>query len=553
MSRLSPSIRPHAAPLFRRVLCAGVALALCANPFAPSVLAVGEAHAQGNPAPSAPSSDKPVYSQVPAPTVVPALPPDAIPPLPQVNLANVQTSLPDLGDESQSLASPAQERRLGEFVMRQIHGSGGYLDDPEVNDYLNELGHRLVAAQPDSPWDFEFFAMADPSINAFAIPGGFVGVNMGLILMTQNESELASVLAHEISHVTQHHYVRGLAGAQRSLLYSIAAMLVAIAAGIKGGNQGGQVASAAIATAQGLAIQSQLNYTRQNEYEADRIGFQRLWAAGYDVNAMATMFQRLLKQGRFSDSNAPGYLRTHPVTTERIAEAQARAEQEPYRQVPDSLDFQMVRALLRSYQGTPREAVQFFDAAIADKKFNDEVAVRYGLVAALLRANDLKRAKVELARLEKTAPPHPMIEAMAGHVYMESGDLDIAQKRIDAALARYPNKLQLISDYSEVLLRQGRPADAAKFLEAELTRFPTNGPLHGIAARAYGELGQKTQEHRHQAELYAWQGDLKGAITQLELATKANDGDFYQYSVVETRLRTLRRDLDDQKALAKNG
>jgi predicted Zn-dependent protease len=553
MSRLSPSCRPHSAPLFRRGLCAVVALALCANPLAPSVLAVGETHAQDNPPPSAPSSNKPVYSQVPAPTVVPALPPDEIPPLPQVNLANVQTSLPDLGDESQSLASPAQERRLGEFVMRQIHGSGGYLDDPEVNDYLNELGHRLVAAQPDSPWDFEFFAMADPSINAFAIPGGFVGVNMGLILMTQTESELASVLAHEISHVTQHHYVRGLAGAQRSLLYSIAAMLVAIAAGIKGGNQGGQVASAAIATAQGLAIQSQLNYTRQNEYEADRIGFQRLWAAGFDVNAMATMFQRLLKQGRFSDSNAPGYLRTHPVKTERIADAQARAEQEPYRQVPDSLDFQMVRALLRSYQGTPREAVQFFDSAIADKKFNNEVAVRYGLVAALLRANDLKRAKVELARLEKTAPPHPMIEAMAGHVYMESGDLDVAHKRIEAALTRYPNKLQLISDYSEVLLRQGRPADAAKFLEAELTRFPTNGPLHGIAARAYGELGQKTQEHRHQAELYAWQGDLKGAITQLELAIKANDGDFYQYSVVETRLRTLRRDLDDQKALAKNG
>ena len=136
------------------------------------------------------------------------------PAMPQLGMANVQTSLPDLGDESQSLASPAQERRLGETVMRQIHGSGGYLDDPEVNDYLNELGHRLVAAQPDSPWDFEFFAMADPSVNAFAIPGGFVGVNMGLILMTQTESELASVLAHEITHVTQHHYVRGLAGAE---------------------------------------------------------------------------------------------------------------------------------------------------------------------------------------------------------------------------------------------------------------------------------------------------------------------------------------------------
>jgi len=534
-----PALAPHrSSPAFRQVVAGIVAVALFVDPLAPSLLAAGVAHAQSTPPDAAPT-------QVNLPDLAPAAP--------QLGMASVQTTLPDLGDESQSFASPAQERRLGETVMRQIHGSGGYLDDPEVNDYLNELGHRLVAAQPDSPWDFEFFAMADPSVNAFAIPGGFVGVNMGLILMTQSESELASVLAHEITHVTQHHYVRGLAGQQRSLLFTLAALLLAIAAGAKGGNQGSQVASAAIATAQGIAIQSQLNYTRQNEYEADRIGFQRLWAGGYDVNAMATMFQRLQKSGRFSDSSAPGYLRTHPVTIERIADAQARAEQEPYRQVPDTLDFQMVRALLRSYQGTPREAVQFYDSAIADRKFNNEVAVRYGLVASLLRAQNLKRAKAELVVLEKIAPPHPMIEAMAGHVYMESGDLDVALKRIDAALQRYPNKLQLIYDYPEVLLRAGRPADAAAFLEIELVRFPANGPLHGIAARAYGELGQKMQQHRHQAELYAWQGDLKGAITQLELAAKANDGDFYQSSVVETRLRTLRRELAEQKALARNG
>jgi len=553
---LRHALRPRrSASTFRRVVSAFAAAALLAQPVAPALLGTGTAIAQTKPPDVVPSPPPylPVYGQVPGSDVVPPLPPDLAPAVPQLEMANVQTSLPDLGDESFALVSPAQERKLGEMVARQIRGSGGYLDDPEVNDYLNELGHRLVAARPDSPWDFEFSAMADPVVNAFAVPGGFVFVNVGLILMTQTESELASVLAHEITHVTQHHYVRNLSAQKNAVILQIAAMLVAIAAATKGGSQGGQVASAAMATAQGMAIQSQLNYTRQNEYEADRIGFQRLYAAGYDTTAMAAMFQRLLKQSRFSDGNAPGYLRTHPVTTERIADAQARAEQEPYRQVPDTLDFQMVRALLRSYQGTPREAVQFFDAAIADKKFNNEVAVRYGLVASLLRANNLKRAKVELATLEKTAPPHPMIEAIAVHVYMESGDLDVALKRADAALVRYPNKLQLISDYPEVLLRQGRPADAAKFLETELVRFPTNGPLHGIAARAYGELGQKTQQHRHQAELYAWQGDLKGAITQLELATKANDGDFYQYSVVETRLRALRLDLEDEKAFAKNG
>ncbi len=520
------------------------------------MLTAGIAHAQTNPpasVPATPASNLPVYGQVPPPVTVPALPSDVAPAPPQLGMANVVTSLPDLGDESFALVSPAQERKLGESVARQIRGSGGYLDDPEVNDYLNELGHRLVAARPDSPWDFEFAAMADPAVNAFAIPGGFVFVNVGLILMTQTESELASVLAHEITHVTQHHYVRGLAAQKNALILQLAALAIAIAASRTNGSQGGQVASAAIASAQGLAIQSQLNYTRQNEYEADRIGFQRLYTAGYDVNAMATMFQRLQRQSRFSDGSAPGYLRTHPVTTERIAEAQARAEQEPYRQVADTLDFQMVRALLRSYQGTPREAVQFFEAAIAEKKFNNEVAVRYGLVASLLRANNLDRAKVELVTLEKIAPPHPMIEAMAGHVYMEAGDLDIALKRIDAALQHYPNKLQLIYDYPEVLLRANRPADAAVFLEAQLVRFPDNGPLHGIAARAYAQLDKKMLQHYHQGELYAWQGDLKGAITQLELAGKANDGDFYQSSLVETRLRTLRRELDEQKQLAKNG
>jgi predicted Zn-dependent protease len=460
--------------------------------------------------------------------------------------------LPDLGDESQALMTPAQERKLGESVVRQIRASGAYLDDPEVNDYLNDLGHRLVAARPESSWDFEFFAIADPAINAFALPGGFVGVNMGLILLTQTESELAAVLGHEISHVTQHHFTRGMAGQQRSLLYSIAALALAVAAS-RSSAVGSQAVAAGVAAAQGLAIQSQLNYTRENEYEADRIGFQRLDLAKFDVTAAATFMERLQKQGRFSDSNTPSYLRTHPITTERIAEAQSRAYGKPYRQVPDSLDFQLVRALLRSYQGTPREAVEYFTAALADRKYNDEVAARYGLVASLLRAEDFPRAKSELAALEKLAPPHPMIDAMAGHVYMEAGDLKLAIARFEGALARYPNKMQLIYDYPEALLKAGRARDAAAFLDRELARFPGNGPLHRIAARTYAELGKRLQQYLHQAEFYAWQGDLKGAVGQLELATRAGDGDFYQSSVVETRLRTLRRELVEQQALAKNG
>jgi predicted Zn-dependent protease len=456
-------------------------------------------------------------------------------------------NLPDLGDPSGAVLSLAQERRLGESVVRDIRLSGAYLEDPEVNGYLNDLGNRLVTAIPGAPFDFEFFAVNDSSINAFALPGGYVGVNTGLILLTQTESELAAVLAHEISHVTQHHIARSIGAQKDATLVTLAALAAAVLAARSSGASSGQVTQAALASAQGLAIQMQINFTRQNEQEADRIGFQRLEAAGFDVTAMATFMEKLQKSTRFAEGNAPSYLRDHPVTYERIAEAQARAEGKPFRQVRDSLDFSMVRALVRSYQGTAKEAIVFFEDAIAEKRYNDPIAARYGLVASLLRAEDLKRAQIELTALEKVAPPHPMIDAMAGQVLMQSGQLKAAIARYESALTRYPNKMQLVYDYPEALLKDKQPAKAAAFVTEELQHYPNNGPLHLLAARAYGALNKQLLAHRHQAEYYAWQGNLPAAVVQLELAVKATDGDFYQLSVAESRLREVRQQVADQK------
>ncbi len=465
-------------------------------------------------------------------------------------LAVAQQNLPELGDPSQAFLSGAQERKLGESVIRQIRGSGGYLNDPEVNGYLNELGNRLVTAIPGAPFDFEFFAMADPSINAFALPGGFVGVNSGLILLAQTESELASVLSHEISHITQHHIARSIGNQRDAMLASLAALAAAIVASRSRSSSSGDMAQAAVVSAQGLALQSQISFTRQNEEEADRIGFERMVVAGFDPAAMATLMERLQRSTRFLEGNAPNYLRDHPVTYQRIAEAQARAQGLPFRQVPDSLDFQMVRALLKSYEGTPRDAVLFFRDSIAERKYNNEVAAHYGLVASLLRAQELKSAQAELTELEKTAPPHPMIEAMAGQVLMQSGQLKAAIARYQAALVRYPRKMQLVYDYPEALLKDNQPSKAATFLADQLQRFPSDGPLHQLAARAYAALGRQLLQHQHQAEFYAWQGNLKAAIFQLELAVKAGDGDFYQLSVAESRLRAVRQELADQEKAA---
>jgi predicted Zn-dependent protease len=452
--------------------------------------------------------------------------------------------LPDLGDAAQAVVSPAQERKLGEAAMRQIHASGAYLEDPEVEAYLNSLGQRLVMQISGPHPDFEFFAVGDPAVNAFALPGGFVAVHTGLILLTQSESELASVLAHEISHVTQHHIVRAIASQQKNDLVTLGAMLL----GILAARSRPDMANATIAGAQALNVQMAINYTREHELEADRIGFQLLDRAGFDVRGMPAMFERLQRSMRpYDNSNIQYYQRTHPITSERIADALNRADTRPYRQIADSREFHFVRALIRSYQGaTARDAITDFETSLAERKYNDEAATRYGLVAALLRDKQFPKAAQQLALLEKSSPPHAMIEAIAGQLLMQSGQLPAAVRRYETALQRYPSHMQLVYDYPDALIQTGQHAQAVKFIEGQLGRFANDARLHQLAAKCYAALGKRMLQHAHQGEYYARLGDLRGAIDQFESAIKAGDGNFYQISTAESRLRTLKQELADQ-------
>ena len=453
-------------------------------------------------------------------------------------------TLPDLGEASQAQISATQERKIGESIMREIRASGAYLNDPEVTAYLNELGFRLVSASSDARQDFEFFAINDPAANAFALPGGFIGVHTGLLLLVQSESELASVLAHEITHVTQRHIVRMLVGSQRDAL---TATLAALAIAILAARSNPEASQAAIATGQALAIQSQLNFTREHEREADRIGLQVLTKAGFEGQAMATFMERMQRVSRISESKAPSYLRTHPITFERIAEIQDRLQGKAYRQVKDSPDFHYVRALVRSYQGEPREAVAYFEESLREKKYNDLAATYYGFAAALLRAKDFSRAEQQLTVLEKKGIRHPMLTALSGQVLLQSGQLKAALHRYQSALASYPNHKQLLYDYPDALLKDNQPQQAVEFLEKQLQKFPGDGALHQTAARAYASLDKRLLQHWHQGEYYAWLGNRKGAIDQFKLALKAGDGNFYQISTVEARLREVQRDLADQE------
>jgi beta-barrel assembly-enhancing protease len=457
-----------------------------------------------------------------------------------VSAQSINAVLPDLGDESSSVLSARDERKIGETAVNQLRSQGVILNDPEVNAYLTELVERLRLGSPEIKQKFEVFAVNDPGINAFALPGGYLGVNLGIIVLAQTESELAGVLAHEMAHVTQSHIARSLAGQQRAGWVSMAALALAILAA----RSNGQVAQAAVASAQAYSIQSQLDYTREFEREADRIGFQMLEKSKLDPHAMPSMFERLQRATRANDSAlVPNYLRTHPVTYERIADAQARTALVNYRQPKESEDFHYVRALVRSYLGDRADTRVYFEDQLKERKFNHEAATRYGLVAALLQSKDFAAAKRELNLLEAMNPNHPMVEAMAGLVLQESGDRPAALKRYAAALSRYPMHKQLYVDFPDALLKQGDAKAAVTFMETAIAKFPNDATLFEIAAKANATLGNKLQQHRYLGEAYARSGNLQGAVEQFTLATRAADGDFFQASMVQARLREVRADM----------
>ena len=450
------------------------------------------------------------------------------------------SSLPDFGDVASATMSPQMERRIGEEAMRQIKARDPlYVDDPELSEYLNTLGRLLTGASSGSGQEFEFFAIRDETINAFAMPGGYIGVHTGLILAAQSESELASVLAHEVSHVTQHHIAR-LVGKQNQLSpIGIAGLLVALLATRSSSDLG----QAAFLAAQGGAIQAQLGYTRDFEREADRIGFQVLQQGGFDANGMVSFFERLQRATRTYENNAPAYLRSHPLTGERIADIQNRVHSSTYHQHLDSVEFHLLRAKLRSDQGIPRDAIAYFQNQLEGKRYSDEAGTRFGLVSALIRAKDFKRAEAEFRSLRETAPQHPLIDLLAMRLKTDSGDLKAAAEIGRGVLLRQPGYRPLRYAYAQSLQNLGQHQEALAQLIDLSRNYPKDSRAYLLQAQSYGATGQSLLRHRAQAEAYYLQGAIPAAIEQLQLAQKVEGGDFYQLSSVEARLREFRQAL----------
>jgi predicted Zn-dependent protease len=465
--------------------------------------------------------------------------------------ANAQVNgLPDLGESSRAELSPQMERRIGESIMNEIRlREPSYVDDPEINDYLERLGRRLVAASANPSGEFNFFAIRDNTVNAFAMFGGYIGVNTGTLLTAQSESELAGVLAHEIAHVTQNHLARQIAKEKQNTIPS----LIAMAIGVLAARSNTSVAAGVMASAQAGMIQSQLAYSRDYEREADRIGYQSLEKAGFDVHGMSDFFEQLQKASRLYENNAPVYFRSHPLTIERLSDMQNRARNSPYRQVVSSLDFQLVRARLRAQAGQPKDAISEFERLLREGKYSSETATRYGLAYALLRARDIAGARRANAPLNEKQGESPILAGLSASISEQSGDFAGAQEIYRQALLRFPQAKSLVYGYADSLYAAGSPPQALAFLEGRLASDQSDFKLFGLQAKVYAALGRHVQQRRAQAEYYLLQGQLGAAIEQLQYAQKEKDGDFYELSAVDARLRELRNLQMEEEKRGPNG
>ena len=481
--------------------------------------------------------------------------------------AIAQVRLPSLGETASEDLTVGAERRLGEQIMREARRDPEFLDDPVLQEYLLSVFNPLVAAarqignidaDTDRAFAWEPFLVKDRSVNAFALPGGFVGVHLGLIAITTTADQLASVLAHELSHVTQRHIARGIAPQQRASLVAIATLLLGIIAASRANNA--DVANAAIMGGQGAAIQSQLNFSRDMEREADRIGFGLLEVAGYSPAGMSAMFEKLDLATRLNDSGGYPYLRSHPLTTDRISEARNRILVTPGARSVVTLEHALMQMRSRVLMAEGVQSLQRLAGGTASPLRIDRLAALYGaaLAASLLGEHEVAQARADQAvQMEAGITPSDSqaertLHLLQAQVRLAGGRPAAAQEaldRIPAPAAGHSDRPQMLLRAQVALdLRRSDPSAAPPALRAStealqtwLADQPQDAAAWDLVAATSDALGLKLRSMRAAAEARAVVGDLTGAIDRLRAAQTASrtaaGQDFIEASVIDTRLR----------------
>jgi predicted Zn-dependent protease len=503
-----------------------------------------------------------------------------------------ENRLPDIGSSAGTLLGPVQQAEYGRMMLSQLRHYGYVLEDPLTEAWLQSTGNRLAAVSDDPEQRFTFFMMKDRSINAFATLGGYIGMNAGLVLAADTEDEVAAVLGHEIAHVTQAHVLRSVERAQRDSIPILLAMLGAIAiAQSAGGNSSDDAAMAAIASAQGLAAQRQINYTRSNESEADRIGIRTLARGGYEPAAMASMFERMQAASRTNQGGErerlPDYLRTHPVTTTRISEAKDRAERLGGRVVtgsvstPDvtrtervridapsppnalrlsdnpllpasltlpggletaaSREFGWARERLRVLSAnTPDAAMREYDRMSRAAPLDD--AQQYGLAVAQLRAGRGEEAATSLSALLDRHPGDVWISLALAEADAHAGRADAADRRFEALLERMPRNPAVALTYADVLVARDTPEAgrrAQAVLRPLLNSSNDDPAFHRTFARASEIAGDPVRAGESWAEAAFLSGREEQALVQLNTLKRREDMDYYARARIDARIARI--------------
>lgn len=453
-------------------------------------------------------------------------------------------NLPSLGDTSSSIMSREQEYQLGRAWLSMLRGSVRTLEDPLLKDYVERHVMGLAETSQLEDRRLTFVTLDSPQLNAFAAPGGIIGVNGGLFLHAHSEAEFASVMAHELAHLSQRHFARGLQHQQQNRIPLMTAMLASIILAASGGGDAG---FAALASTQAAAIQEQRRFSRQNEQEADRIGLLNLKGAGYDPNAMPDMFERLARLSRFSRT-PPEFLLTHPVNQSRIADSRNRAGQLSGDGRRDSLYYQMMRARVQLfYEESPGLAAQRF-RALLDQHEGEHSAARYGLALALIRSGQQAEAETELQTLLTKHPDNIAVQLAQVELDGSRNRLDQALTRLDQLLAMQPDNYPLLEAKANMLLRK-QDYRGAEQVTDRLARLRSDDPdVWYLVSEVRGLAGNILGVHQARAEYFMLAGDLDQADEQLDQALKRAGDNF----VVTSRINARKDEVARRREIIKS-
>ncbi|NOS87431.1 MAG: M48 family metallopeptidase [Methylococcaceae bacterium] len=454
------------------------------------------------------------------------------PALPEA-VETLKIELPDMGDSSGTLITPAEEKEFGEAFFRYLHTQSTINEDAEIQEYIQSVGQKL-AANSDAPGHpFHFFVVMENDINAFAGPGGYIGVNSGLILMTEAESELASVMGHEIAHITQRHLFRAAEAQGRLSIPTLAATLGAILLG----TQAPALGQAAIIAIQAGSVQFQIDFTRENEEEADRVGMQTLAGSEFDPRSMPTFFERLQQSTRYYGQAVPEFLRTHPVTASRISDTRGRAETYPYKQYPDSLGYQLTKAKLRVLTDTdPLQTRRYFQSRLTQGTTEQRSVAQYGLGLLALSGQKYPEAEGIFQNLARTYPNQFQYANGLARTALEAHNYALALQRYQKLAEKFPDNNAVKLEYITSLLKAGKPEQARQnLLSLDISKQPL--PRYWqLLAEAYGNLNQAAESHRYLAEYYYAIGQNNDAILQIRLAQESPGLNFQLSSILSQRL-----------------